>query len=422
MPRYYIVVRTARTTRCCAPCAAATLGLILGSGACPEARQTAQTTAEQRREAIARMWRDSKPAPAPLLATEAAWMLTLQTVPSAGGAMDDDHIYIPLRDASLVALDRETGVIAWTQQIDTMLPPTVGAGMVFVLANGALQAFDTSDGSVRWSVPFDGAVSAPPVSEGGWLVLTTEPGDVVAFRASDGHLIWRQHVGAPSSHRAALGDDIVCVSLNDNRLVALALESGQIVWEQKLAGTISEPAIAKDRVFVGSSDNFFYAFDQDKGTLEWKWRNGGDVIGAASDGDVVYFASLDNMIRAVNRGNGNQRWTKPTGTRPLFPPVAFGGIVVLPGLMPAITVFAGEKGAVLGSQAAAGNLVATPLIDRRLKPLHVALVLITREGVVEALRPAALMFRETALVPVQPLPGRPLLRERFDLERSSTAE
>ena len=138
------------------------------------------------------------------------------------------------------------------------------------------------------------------------------------------------------------------------------------------------------------------------------------MIGAAADGDVVYFASLDNVIRAVNRGNGNQRWLKPTGTRPVLPPRAFGGIVVLPGLMPAITVFVGRTGAVMGTHAP-GNLVGSPLVDPVLKPFRVALVTITREGVVEAHRPAGVMFHEAAPVPIRGLPGRTIARERMAL-------
>ena len=37
---------------------------------------------------------------------------------------------------------------------------------------------------------------------------------------------------------------------------------------------------------------------------------------------------------------------------------AFAGIVVVPGLMPAITAFVGKTGEVMGTQAAAGDLVA----------------------------------------------------------------
>ena len=126
----------------------------------------------------------------------------------------------------------------------------------------------------------------------------------------------------------------------------------------------------------------------------------------------MYFASLDNMIRAVNRGNGNQRWQKSTGTRPVFPPRALSGIVVLPGLMPAVTVFVGKTGAVMGTHAA-GNLVGAPLVDPVLKPFRVALVTITREGVVEALRPAGVVFREAALTPLPAFPGRRIARERL---------
>ena len=76
-------------------------------------------------------------------------------------------------------------------------------------------------------------------------------------------------------------------------------------------------------------------------------------------------------------------------------------------------MFTGETGVVMGTHAAAGNLVGTPLVDPVLKPFRVALVTITREGVVEALRPVGVMFREAALVPVTTMPGRALARERI---------
>ena len=409
----YIVVRVDRTTRCCAFCGLAAIALVIASGVCPEARQAAETSPEQRRDAIIRMWRDAKRAPAPLLGAEAAWTLTLPIAPSAPGAMDDRRIYIPLRQALLVALNRETGLLDWTRAADTASRPVVAAGTVFIPGTDSIRAFNAADGTERWSVPLARGITAPLVWDSGWLIAVTEPGDVMAFRAADGHLVWRRSLGAPSAHPAVPGGDAALFfSLADGRVVALALATGEPLWERKLTGTISEPAVAKDRVFIGSTDNFLYAFDDDDGMLEWKWRNGGDVIGAAADGDVVYFASLDNIIRAVNRGNGNQRWKKPTGTRPVLPPRAFGGIVMLPGVMPAISVFIGETGEVMGTHPAAGNLVGAPLLDPTLKPFRVALVTITREGVVEALRPAAIMFREAALVPITTIPGRALARER----------
>lgn len=408
------MVRVVPTTRYGAvgALAAIAFGLVLSTD--PEARQGATVTADQRREAIVRMWRDAKPAPVPIGEAEDAWTLTLPTTPSAAGTMDDRHVYIPLREALLVALDRETGRLRWSRPIDVTSPVVVGNDSVFAVSQGTIRALDAATGEDRWSVPLDAVVTAPLVWDSGWLIAIVEPGEVLAFRAADGALIWRRTVRAPSIHAAAAGGrNALYFSLNDGRLVALGLERGEPLWEQTIGGTLSPPAVARDRVFVGSTDNFLYAFNDETGRLQWKWRNGGDVIGAAVDVDVVYFASLDNVIRAVNRGNGNQRWMKPTGTRPILPPRAFGGVVVLPGLTPALTVFVGDTGEIMGTHAVDGNLVGEPVVDDAPKPFRVAIIVISREGAVTALRPADLMFREARLVPLNALPGRAILRERL---------
>ncbi len=380
-------------------------------GACPEARQ--DVTAEQRRETILRSWREKKPEAAPLLPAVAAWTRALPSPAAAAGAMDDQRVYVPLRDSSFVALNRETGVTVWTRSIQAVTGPTVGDGQVYVVTAGAILSLDAASGQDRWSTMLEGVVTAPLVLDTGWLVAITAAGDVVAFRATDGQVMWRRSVGAGSAHPVvSSGDGALYVSLSDSRLVALALDTGEIAWEQRLAGTISEPAAARDRVFVGSTDNFLYAFHRN-GRFEWKWRNGGDVIGIATEGDVVYIASLDNILRAVNRGNGNQRWKKSTVTRPTFPPRTVGGTVVLAGIKPAISTFVGTTGDAQDTFAAGGEPIGAPLIDTSLKPFRVALVTITREGLVEALRPTGMTFRETAPGPLRALPGRTLARDRL---------
>jgi outer membrane protein assembly factor BamB len=392
-----------------------TVVLAISSGFCPAYNVAAQVNATARHEAIVRMFRDTKRPPAPLLEAEQAWTLKLSAAPSSAGVMDDRRIYLPLRENLLIALDRETGRLAWSRPLEAVVAPEVGNGQVFVHDASMMWALDGATGTPLWSVPVQAAPAASPVWDNGWLIALVDSGDVLAFRATDGHLMWRRSVGATSSYPVVPGgSSALYLSLSDGRVVALALETGDLLWERQLPGTLSQPAVGKDRVFVGSTDNFLYALHPGTGADEWKWRNGGDVIGAAVDGDMVYFVSLDNMLRAVNRGNGNQRWRKPTGTRPVLPPRAFQGVVVVPGLMPSITVFVGETGEVMGTQGAAGDLIGPPLVDPAPKPLRVALVTITREGVVEALRPTSLMYREGKSAPVIELPGRALARERIN--------
>lgn len=404
-------MRVTQTARCRTLTGLATVTLMLIWGACPEAGQGAAVSVERRREAIARMWRDARSAPVPLLPGEVAWTLTLPNVPSAPGAMDDERVYVPLRQDLLVALGRETGAVEWFRAIDITTPIVIAEQKIFGVSRERIHALDAVTGEDVWSVAIGETIRAPLVWDSGWLIAMTEGGDVLALRAVDGALIWRRALGAPSVHPVVPGgEDALYLSLSDGRVVALGLERGELRWEVMLPGTLSEPATARDRVFVGSTDNFFYALDADSGSLRWKWRNGGDVIGAAIDGDVVFVASLDNVIRAVNRGNGNQRWLQSTPTRPVLPPRAFGGVVVLTGLMPAVTVLVGETGAVMGTHAP-GNLIGPPIVDPAPTAFDVAMVTMTSEGVVQALRPAGMMFREAATVSLSTLPGRVLSRE-----------
>jgi len=327
--------------------------------------------------------------------------------------MDDRHVYAALNNETLVALDRETGGIVWTRPARSTAPPTADAGAVYLPSPDAIRALDPTTGEERWSTATPSPVSSPLLAENGWIVGVTRTGEVIALRAADGTVIWRRPLEATTRHPvASSGEGVLYLALDDGRLVALSLESGQLLWTQQLSGTLSEPAAARDRVFVGSVDNFLYAFRRN-GTFEWKWRNGGDVIGIAADGEAVYFASLDNVLRAVNRGNGNQLWKKATGTRPTFPPRAFRGTVVLAGITPSVTSFVGASGEQQGTLSTKGELVGPPLLDTDPAPFRVALVTMTREGVVTAYRPRALTFQEAALVPVTALPGRALGRDRL---------
>lgn len=388
---------------------------MTGSGFCPEHAAAAQATAERRYEMILRTFRETKNPPVPLLAAEVAWTVKLGIPPAAPGALDTDRVYIPLRENMLVAIERETGLLAWMRDIDTAASIAIGSGSVFIASARSIHAIDAASGADRWSIPLDAAPTAPLVWDSGWLLTIVEPGEARAFHALDGRLMWRRPLGAAAPHPPVPGGErAVYLSLADSRVMAIALDTGEPLWERQLAGMLSPPAAAKDRVFVGSTDNFFYALDAADGSIRWQWRNGGDVIGAAVDGDVVYFASLDNIIRAVNRGNGNQRWRKATGTRPVLPPSAFRGVVVLPGLAPGLSVFVGETGAVMGTYQPKGDLLGPPLLDPAPKPFQVAVITITREGMVEALRPAALMLREEKPVTPTALPGRALGRERVE--------
>ena len=68
--------------------------------------------------------------PLPLFPAEQAWIVTLPSPTSAGGAMDDERIYVPLQSEELTALDRATGDVVWVRAIESAWPPVVHDGVV----------------------------------------------------------------------------------------------------------------------------------------------------------------------------------------------------------------------------------------------------------------------------------------------------
>ncbi len=328
--------------------------------------------------------------------------------------MDDARVYVPLQSQALVALDRESGAVAWKRDIESAWPPVLRDGVLYLAASDEVHALDPATGEQRWRTSLDRPVTAPLTWAAGWLVAVVEPGEIVAFNPSGGGIAWRTPLTGSSRSAVASEGSRLFVSLDDGRVVALAAPDGARLWEAKLAGTLNAPAATRDRVFVGSDNNRLYALDAGTGTLAWQWRVGGDVIGAATDSaGVVYFASLDNMLRAVNRGNGNQRWKKDIGNRPAIPPQVVNDVLLVTGVAPVVTAYDGRTGAAVGSYTgpAESNLQGAPMVDAQLRAYHVAMVVVTRDGRVTGLRPTAMLYKETAPTPMDVLPGTRLNRE-----------
>jgi outer membrane protein assembly factor BamB len=358
--------------------------------------------------------RSLEPQPLPLLPAESAWLVTLDAPPSAGGAMDDLRVYVPRQDEQFTALDRQTGKVVWTREIESAWPPVVGDGRVYLAASDELHALDPATGDTIWRVPLERPLLAPMTFDSGWLLAVLEQGDVIGVRSTDGREIWRQRVGTsdrPLSPPVPGEADAFYLTLEDSQVVALSLTDGHVLWEQRLSGILSPPSWARGRVFVGSTDNFLYALDSKDGSVAWKWRSGGDVLGAAADDDIVFFASLDNTIRAVNRGNGNQRWRKDAGTRPVIPPMAFPRLALIAGTSPTLSGFDAKTGTPTGTYTAPGAVAGDPLIDADLKPYQVGAVIVMRDGQVQGLYPVPMLFRDTPPAALTMLPGRALQRE-----------
>lgn len=340
---------------------------------------------------------------------------------NATTAVDGQNVVVPL-SASIAALDRETGVVQWTSDVESTVPPVVGGHLLFVASAAGIHAYTAATGVLQWTIPIDRRVRAPMLLRGTLLVALTEPDELIALRIDTREIVWRTVVGE-SGPVLMNADDRAVYLTSGGRVMSVLLADGAIAWRRELVAnaSLSEPSVGEDRVFVGSTTDSFWALDPESGRDEWTWSRrifGGDVIGAAVEDEVVYVASLDSIIRALNEGNGAQRWKKDAG-RPVFPPRAFFGVVVTTGLSPTVSTFNAKTGAAVSTWTAppGAELQGPPLIDEHLKPFRVAMVVIMRDGRVIAVRPTAMMFEEPpAGKPLATLPGRPVTREQLPSE------
>jgi outer membrane protein assembly factor BamB len=355
-----------------------------------------------------------EPLMTPVLPAEQAWQVTLPFPPSAGAALDEARVYIPLEGEHFIAIDRETGATAWTVDIESAWPPLVHEGVVYLAASDELHALDAATGNHKWRVPLGRGAMAPMAIAPTTLIVLVAPDEVWAFRTSDGERLWITPIGGRSGRVSmAVDADGIYVSLVD-RLVRVMPTDGSLRWDRMLPGQLTSTSVARDRVFVGSTNNEVFAFDPDRGRLLWRFRFGGDVVGIAASDDLVFVVSLDNLVRGLNRSNGNQRWRRALTTRPVGPPHVFAGVVAVPGAA-SLATFNSRTGEPIGTFEAPDLLQGPALVDATPAPFAVSILALIRDGRVIGLKPVDMMFKERALEPLTSLPGRPLQKEASPL-------
>lgn len=276
----------------------------------------------------------------------ATWTTPLAAPAVATPGYDADRAYVLLRSGELSAVSLVTGAVVWTvPAAGTVGSPEAGDGLVFLAAEGRIEARDAATGAPRWKVETKAAVAAPVYWNNGWLLAFTADGTATMYRAATGDVVWRQALGAPVSGRPTAADTRVYVLLRDGRVLALALGSGATQWEAKLPGAVLSIRALDDRVFVGCADKYFYCLAAKNGKTKWRWRAGAVSVGTPSvDERFVYFVALDGVLRALDRGNGSLRWQALIPNQPSAGPFLSNRRLLVPGIVPEVPAYSTRDG------------------------------------------------------------------------------
>ena len=237
---------------------------------------------------------------------------------SGGVTVDGAHVYVGSEKAQVYALNTSDGSIAWQSKAagEVLSRPVVSDGLVLVhTSNGQLQAFDETDGAVKWTVNLDMPAlslrgeSAPAIAFGA-AIVGGDNGRVSAVLMKQGQLIWQQRIsqatGATEIDRLSdvdttpvIVNGVVYALAYNGNLTALDLRSGQVMWKREL-GSVNDFIVDANRIFLVDQNDRVVALNADGGVTLWTQS---DLLHRNLTSPVLY-----NGYLVVGDSEGYMHW------------------------------------------------------------------------------------------------------------------
>ncbi len=264
--------------------------------------------------------------------SEEAWQN--DTWPQAGGYPSHAMQNLALGKQIAKAWSADIGAGS-TKNLPLTAQPVVAGKSIFTLDTDAvLSAFNTDDGSKRWSVSVadpeeeDEVISGGIAVADGFIYATAGYDELVSVDASKGEIKWRVKLPSPSRAAPTVIGSRVFVTTMANSVLAMDISNGAVLWEYAglsqgtgLIGAAS-PAATADMVVPAFSSGEIYALRAVNGSVAWTdnlantLKLGGlgnlsDIRGLpVIDGNVVYAISFGGKFAAIDLNTGARIWQK----------------------------------------------------------------------------------------------------------------
>jgi outer membrane protein assembly factor BamB/tetratricopeptide (TPR) repeat protein len=203
----------------------------------------------------------------------------------------DDLLFIPTENGDVVALDAETGQIAWRRTIrpDRKLRTNAVAVWRDVILIGAenlvelpsrdreLLAWRTTTGEDAWTWPTtDDSLSIPLVHQDVAYFSSSEP-QVYAFDLVTRRLRWVVPALPWSSDPPAISGEVIVVPSHGPEVAAYSLENGKRLWtfgadDKQNESLHYQPAVTSDTAYLAGWGKRVYAVDVASGRLRWRFE------------------------------------------------------------------------------------------------------------------------------------------------------
>jgi outer membrane protein assembly factor BamB len=261
------------------------------------------------------------------------------------------RLYVTTNRGRFVAIDAETGEIAWEHRFERcmaaspavshgvvyaalMVPKPCGGGQANRNAAGFVIAFDAETGEQQWRFRA-GAVESAPLLVDGVVYFGSWDRKIYAVDAETGEEIWSFATGDEVKGSVAYAKDTVYVGSYDGNVYALNATTGKLRWRsggrEGLTGAgnwYATPAVAYGRVYIGNTDGKVYAFGARTGDLLWAHSTGSYVYSSAAVWEKkVFVGSWDEKLYALDAATGDEVWAFEAGGAISGAPTVMDGVV-----------------------------------------------------------------------------------------------
>lgn len=337
----------------------------------------------------------------PTLAVRTAWTTPVGKagIYTFSPAPSGDSIFVAAQDGTIEKLTASTGRPEW--RVNAGVPLTAGVGtdgttVAVAGEKGTVLAFDAA-GKLRWKAQTSSEVlSAPAVGEG-LVIVRSQDNRIVGLDAATGARRWTvQRTAPPLTLRASPGILIAApnayVALPGGKLLVIVLATGAPRWEatvgeprgatelERIIDTSGMPTLIGREVCAVSFQGRAMCFDAAAGTVVWAKDMSSDV-GLGGDERFVFAADTAGAVSALTRDAGASVWKNTQlGYRRLSAPVSIGRAVAVGDYQGYVHFLGREDGALLARSATDGSqILAAPVLH------GTNLIVQTKDGAVVAL-------------------------------------
>ncbi|PSS58050.1 outer membrane protein assembly factor BamB [Pseudomonas sp. BBP2017] len=264
-------------------------------------------------------------------------------------AIENDRIYAADVTGVVMAMDRNTGDVAWKKDLELPVSGAVGVGYGMVMLGtlrGEVIALDASTGEQRWRSRVTSEVLAPPATNGDVVVVQTQDDRVIGLDASTGDRRWiyestpavltLRGTGAP-----IVTNRLAVAGLSTGKVIALDTRNGVPVWEQRVA--IPQGRSELDRVvdidgglllsggtlYVTSYQGRVAGLDLESGRVLWQ-RDASSYTGVAQGFGNVYVSLASGTVEGIDERSSSALWSNDSlARRQLSAPEVFSSYVAV---------------------------------------------------------------------------------------------